>query len=48
MKLSAYHKSKGDEVHWYNSLYHYDIVYKSRIFDDTYSKDFKGVINSDW
>lgn len=47
MKLSAYHKSKGDEVYWYNSLYHYDIVYKSRIFDDTYSKDFKEVINSD-
>ena len=39
MKLSAYHRQQGDQVEWYNSDYHYDIVYQSKVFDDTYSKD---------
>ena len=40
MRISAYHKSKGDEVEWWLSDFvHYDIVYMSKIFSDTYSKD---------
>lgn len=39
MKISAYHKSIGDEVVWANALEHYDIVYQSKVFDETYSPD---------
>lgn len=39
MKLSGYHKALGDTVEWYNGFEHYDVVYKSRIFTDVYSKD---------
>lgn len=47
MKLSAYHKNRGDQVEWWNGLKHYDIVYKSRIFTDTYSEDVDYCINAD-
>lgn len=47
MKLSAYHKSKGDHVEWWNGLKHYDRVYQSKVFDNTYSKDFEWVVNAD-
>ena len=47
MKLSAYHKSLGDNVEWWNGLKHYDIVYQSRVFDDTYTKDLEWVVNAD-
>ena len=31
MKISAYHKAKGDEVEWWwTDLIHYDIVYMSK------------------
>lgn len=39
MKISAYHKSKGDTVEWCFPLAHYDIVYQSKVFDNTYSPD---------
>ena len=39
MKLSAYHKAAGDTVEWWRPFKRYDIVYKSRVFTDTYSKD---------
>ena len=37
MKLSAYHKSKGNTVEWWKPKdgRHYDIVYSSKIFDFT-------------
>jgi len=37
MKLSAYHKSQGDTVEWWNALFNdqYDIVYSSKVFDFT-------------
>lgn len=35
MKISAWHKRKGDEVEWWMGLKHYDIVYKSKIFTDS-------------
>ena len=47
MKISAYHKNKGDNVEWWNGLKHYDVVYKSRIFTDTYSTDIDYCINAD-
>ena len=39
MKISAYHKAKGDDVEWCIPILPYDIVYQSKVFDDTYSKD---------
>ena len=39
MKLSAYHKSLGDQVEWYSPETTYDIVYMSRVFSDAYSTD---------
>ena len=39
MKLSAYHKAQGDTVGWWRPAGWYDVVYKSRVFTDTYSKD---------
>ena len=39
MKLSAYHKARGDVVEWWKPTGWYDLVYKSRVFTDTYSKD---------
>ena len=39
MKISAWHKSQGDTVEWCLPLDRYDIVYQSKVFDDTYSPD---------
>ena len=35
MKISAYHKANGDTVEWFNQSFHYDLVYKSKVFDFT-------------
>lgn len=35
MKISAWHKSQGDTVEWWNPLYVYDRVYSSKVFDFT-------------
>lgn len=35
MKISSYHKGKGDIVEWYNPFDKYDIVYMSKIFSFT-------------
>lgn len=37
MKLCAWHKNKGDDVEWALPFYHYDIIYRSKIF--TFSQD---------
>ena len=47
MKLSAYHKARGDPVEWWRPEGRYDRVYKSRVFTDTYSKDTITVTNAD-
>lgn len=45
MKLSAWHKSRGDDVEWYNGLEHYDRVYMSKVF--SFSPDDYRVIQAD-
>lgn len=35
MKISAWHKSQGDAVEWWNPLDRYDRVYSSKVFDFT-------------
>lgn len=35
MKLSGWHRSNGDEVEWANGFFHYDRIYKSKVFTFT-------------
>ena len=49
MKLSAWHKAKGDTVGWYSPLFHsmgepLDIVYMSKVF--SFTPDFQYPINA--
>ena len=48
MRISAYHKAKGDIVEWWwSDLLHYDIVYMSKVFSDAYTKDIPEPMNAD-
>lgn len=48
MRISAYHKSRGDQVEWWwTDMIHYDIVYMSKIFSDSYTKDIPEPLNAD-
>lgn len=47
MKISAYHKARGDTVEWHDGRKKYDLVYMSRVFTDSYSKDYTGNIRAD-
>lgn len=48
MRISAYHKARGDQVEWWwSDFIHYDIVYMSKIFSDAYTKDAKEPLNAD-
>lgn len=49
MKLSAYHKQKGDNVEWYQPLFHsmcepFDKVYMSKVF--SFTPDFEYYVNA--
>ena len=38
MRISAWHKSQGDDVEWWRGdLFHYHIVYMSKVFSDSFS-----------
>lgn len=47
MKLSAYHKTKGDDVEWWSGFSHYDILYISKVFTNEYSSDILEPVNAD-
>lgn len=47
MKISAYHKKRGDQVEWWNGLLKYDRVYMSKVFGETYTKETPFVIQAD-
>ena len=48
MRISAYHKARGDEVEWWwTDFIHYDIVYMSKVFSNTYSRDVPEPLNTD-
>ena len=47
MKISAYHKALGDDVEWCYPMFEYDIVYQSKVFDDTYSEDINWIPQAD-
>ena len=40
MKISAYHKSLGDNVEWWLPFNQYDKVYSSKVFDFTPENDY--------
>lgn len=39
MKISAYHKQRGDSVEMSVPIMPYDIVYQAKVFDETYTED---------
>ena len=47
MKISAYHKSRGDEVVWYDAMFtgHCDKVYMSKVF--SFTPDYEYCIDAD-
>lgn len=47
MKISAYHKSRGDEVIWYDAMFtgHCDKVYMSKVF--SFTPDYQYFIDAD-
>lgn len=47
MKISAWHKSRGDTVEWWWGFGHYDRVYMSKVFDATYTTDIPEPLNAD-
>lgn len=48
MKISAWHKSRGDEVEWWwTDMVHYDVVYMSKVFSGEYTKDMPEPMNAD-
>jgi len=48
MKLSAYHKARGDTVEWWwSDIVHYDVVYMSKVFSNAYSPDIPEPLNAD-
>ena len=46
MKLSAWHKARGDAVEWWWGFGAYDRVYMSKVFDTTYSPDIPEPLNA--
>lgn len=47
MKLSAYHKAKGDSVEMFRYLEHYDLVYASKVFSFTEDIDEEYAVQAD-
>ena len=47
MKISAWHKSRGDTVEWYSPMFsgHLDKVYLSKVF--SFTPDFEYYIDAD-
>lgn len=45
MRLSAWHRKRGDAVEWWNGFCHYDRVYMSKVF--TFTPDIDTVIDAD-
>lgn len=45
MRISAWHKARGDSVEWWDGLEHYDRVYASKVF--TFSPDVETCIDAD-
>lgn len=44
-KISRYHKEQGDHVEWADAFFHYDIVYRSKVFN--FSPDDRTIWHAD-
>lgn len=44
-KVAAYHKAQGDEVEWATPFEHYDVIYRSKIFN--FTPDDTTIYNAD-
>lgn len=47
MKLSAYHKQRGDDIDFVNHLEHYDLAYASKVFSFTPDIEDFGLVQAD-
>lgn len=49
MKISAWHKLRGDHVEWYSPLIspHMDRIYMCRVFGDDYTRDYPYFVDAD-
>lgn len=48
MRISQYHKQRGDTVEWWwSDFIHYDIVYMSKVFSSAYTQDVPEPMNAD-
>ena len=48
MRISAFHKAKGDKVEWWQGDFiHYNIVYMSKVFSAAYTPDIPEPVNAD-
>lgn len=48
MKLSAWHKQRGDTVEWYTPISgHFDKVYMAKVFGDEYTRDYQYYVDAD-
>lgn len=43
-KLARWHRQNGDDVGWYNTFDHYDVVYMSKVFN--FTPDYGYIINN--
>jgi len=48
MKLSAWHKAKGDSVEWYDPMFsgEMDVVYMAKVFGSEYTDDYPYPVNA--
>ena len=47
MKVSGWFKNHGATVEWCNRMEHYDVVFMSKVFDETYTPDIEWEPNAD-
>lgn len=47
MKISTYHKNKGDDVEVYNPFSEYDKVYQAKVFSEEFTPDYNYFIKAD-
>lgn len=48
MRISAWHKAMGNDVEWWmGDFFHYNIVYMSKVFSDSYTPDVPEPMNAD-
>ncbi len=47
-KIAGWHRSRGNDVEWFNALDTYDFVYASKVFTDTPDDPYLPEVTHDW